>query len=113
MLESPEAEERANAVFGLDAEDEQELEALTSAIADPDASVRVEAVRRLQFARPDAAVPLLIQALSDSDAAIVLEAIDSLKFVGEPSTISDLEPLLEDASPRVRREAHLAIERLR
>jgi hypothetical protein len=112
-LESPDPEERANAVFGLDAEDEEELAALTTAIEDPDASVRVEAVRRLQFARPDAAVPLLVDALSDSNAAIVLEAIDSLKFAGESTAIPDLEPLLESPNPRVRSEAYLAIERLR
>jgi HEAT repeat protein len=113
MLESPEAAVRQDAVFELDADDEQDLAALTSALGDPDPAVRAEAVRQLQFGEPGAVVPLLVQALADLELPVVLEAVDSLKFLGEPGAIPDLEPLLEHPDPRVQTEARAAIERLR
>ena len=111
-LESPEAEVRESGVFRLDADDPVELDALGAALRDPDARVRSEAARRLQFGDTAAAVPLLRDALADPEPTVVVEAIDSLKFLRDSSVISDLVPLLDHPAPQVRHEAQAAIRRL-
>src|SRR5437868_15259309 len=58
-----------------------------TALKDPDAKVRKQAVRILGNVGPNdpAAIPALTQALADADAAVRIEAIVALMKIGPPA----------------------------
>ena len=110
LLESPDAELRAEAAWNLEPEGEG-LTRLTEVLAsDPDPRVRVAATGSLENAETFAAVRALVDALDDPDPEVVLEVIDSLEFAGDESNVDDLAPLLLHPDPRVREAAVEAIE---
>lgn len=64
--------------------------ALSEALADPDASVRIEACRALAYMGPKAkdAVPPLTQTLGDPEESVRLEAARALGQIGESAQLA-------------------------
>ena len=110
LLESPDAELRAEAAWNLEPEGEGLTRLIEVLASDPDPRVRVAATGSLENAETFAAVRALVDALDDPDPEVVLEVIDSLEFAGDESNVDDLAPLLLHPDPRVRETAAEAIE---
>ncbi len=110
LLESPDAELRAEAAWNLEPEGEGLTRLIEVLASDSDPRVRVAASGSLENAETFAAVRALVDALDDPDPEVVLEVIDSLEFAGDESNVDDLAPLLLHPDPRVREMAAEAIE---
>jgi hypothetical protein len=111
-LDSPDPEERADAVFWLDL-DEQSLERMISLLrSDPDPDVRASIVDRLGDEESVSAISAVAAALQDPNPEVVLRAIEALQFNAEEWLIPELERLLTHSNPEVREAAEDAIEYL-
>jgi hypothetical protein len=111
-LESPDPDERADAVAELEPA-EEELEVLRAALEDdPAAAVRIAAAEQLAGAGSYGATQALLGALADRDPEVVAAVVEGLASSGDASVIPELAALLEHREPGVRDAAARAIEAL-
>ncbi|MFE7271971.1 fumarate reductase/succinate dehydrogenase flavoprotein subunit [Streptomyces sp. NPDC057623] len=99
-------------------EEEPELQALEPYLKDPDAAVRLEAVRVLTETAPPGAGPALASALADSDGHVRAAAASSLRelaevLLAEPELRATLVAALTVADPTARSAALDVLRALR
>lgn len=86
------ATRRDMVVVARNAEGEEVVQALVSALADPSADIRLTAVQSLQFHADPASVPALVAALADPDPRVRSESVDALGMIGDSRAAA---PLIE------------------
>lgn len=86
------------------------LDLLTAtALTDPSAAIRLEAVYGLGERHDEAALPVLERALSDADHQVRREAVAALSDLGGEGAAWALVPALEASDARLREEAVYAL----
>lgn len=96
---------------GLDA---RGVDPLLAALADPDQTVRLEAVTGLGLLGDRRAVAPLCALLAEEDSRLVrLETVRALRKLGDPRAIPALAARLDDAHATVREETAAALAALR
>lgn len=79
---------------------------------DPDQSVRVAALERLQGENDLAVSCAILDALDDPHPRVILAALDGLRSNGDASIVRNLDPLLSHDDPEVRAAASQTIDYL-
>ncbi len=114
MLEDVDPNARAEAVFNLDATNLQEHDQLEDLLLnDPDPRVRTEAAAMFSFGEAEGAVPSLLRALQDPVPEVVVAAAEALGWTSDPHLASEIEPLLNHPSEKVREQAAETLDFLR
>ena len=112
-LESPEADDRLEAVKSLGATKEQKATSyLIQAVGDPDARVQVKAIDLLGSLKADDATPVLVQYLfrSDTDPQLKQRVLASLGKIGDSRAAQPImEFLHRDLDPSMRGTAIFAL----
>ncbi|HOB18386.1 MAG TPA: HEAT repeat domain-containing protein [Candidatus Methanoculleus thermohydrogenotrophicum] len=86
---------------GDDSQDEQELHTLIARLADPDKTVRAEAMRGLvMIGKP--AVPACIRAMQDDEWRVRYRAAEALGLIGDERAYAPLVAALSDKKDHVR-----------
>ncbi len=68
----------------------------------PDPKIRVWAIRSLERAEPDIAIPLLQEMLADEDTDVRVQGLHSLITFGGPSVFETVKRYSSDGDPRMR-----------
>ncbi|MFQ5718638.1 MAG: HEAT repeat domain-containing protein [Acidobacteriota bacterium] len=89
--------------------DPRALDALESALDDPDADTRLWSARALALLGEPAATDALVRHLSDADPAVRKETAHALAVLGASSARDDIAGLLDDGTVDVRWNAALAL----
>jgi len=97
ILNDPDPEERATAVFMLSgAEDKDSMRVIMKALDDPDSEVRVAAVEALGDYSDEISPDVLTPALQDPDAEVRFEAIGVLGDMESPEALDKVRQALND-----------------
>jgi hypothetical protein len=91
---------------------EETIKALTGALADQDAEIRVTAIGHLAAFRVRDALPEIIKCLKDENPGVKKSAIAFVALLGNDKNIQDLKPLIADKDRSVASEAEVAIRNL-
>lgn len=103
---------RWHALWALHACDNRSAEVVLPALADPDPSIRRQAIRQLGARRTKEAVPALLSALLDPDRSVRFHAATALGRIAEPSAIDPLVRTLAEPDLFARYAAFTALNRI-
>jgi putative heme-binding domain-containing protein len=109
---SPQA--RRHAVWALDAIDGGVAgrKAIFSAVRDPDAGLRRQAIRQLGTRRVCAATEILLVGLKDADASVRFQAATALGRIGDPTAVPGLIEALDEPDLFARYAVFTALNRI-
>lgn len=111
ILNDPDPEERASAVFMLSgAEDKDTLRVLMQAMDDSDAEVRLAVVEALGDYSEEISADVVTPALRDGDPEVRFEAVGVLGDMDTPEALEAVRGALNDEDPDVRELAEGIIE---
>ena len=114
-LDSPDREERADAIRRLGQQGPEAVEALAKlqqTLKDPEPAIRAAAAVAVGFigARKDA--PLLLPLLDDPADAVRFQTVSALAFLGDPSVAPQLKTRYDVEAPTIRDQILRAIGQL-
>lgn len=106
-------ETRLESVYGLEADDPEDLPHILEALGDPEPSVRAEAAYQLRWGEADNVIDSISAALQDPAPKVLVAAIGSAGFLREAALASDVAALADHDDPAVRRAVQENLSSLR
>jgi putative heme-binding domain-containing protein len=105
---------RWHALWALDAIDggEARRRVIFAAVADPDASIRRQAIRQLGTRRVREATEILLGRLQDEDLSVRFQAATALGRIGDRAAVAGLISALREVDPFARYAAFTALNRI-
>jgi len=114
-LDSPEREERADAIRRLGQQGPDAAEALAKlrqTLKDPEPAIRAAAAAAVGFVGSREDAPFLVPLLDDPAEAVRFQTVSALAFLGDPSSAAQLKTRYDGEAPTIRDQILRAVGQL-